>query len=159
MSDSDNESNYTYYSSSSSSYRSNDEGEMDFLEYDDYDEYYDEIQPSEKMNTIEEPKVETQFFHQVDTKVPAVNPWKKQEETMTPLEEKPKSFLEILKEETEKSKLEKIELEKKKEFEKKYKNRPNFNFINTYNSRSRLSRPSNSNKKHVSLLKPLKSKS
>ena len=157
MSDSDNESICTYYSSSSSSFRSNDEIEedtMDYLEEEQYYEYYDDMEAPQYENVLKEPEIETKHFQKISTKVPAVNPWKKKDISST-MEEKPKSFLDIMKEETEKSKLEKIELEKKKEFEKKYKNRPNFNFSNTHNSRTRLT---TSTKKHVSLLKPLKSK-
>ena len=159
MSESDNESICTYYSSSSSSIRSNDEAEMDFLDDDDeYDEYYDEIEIPESEKDKNQVEVEKGFMPNVNIEVPSVNPWNKKEVPIIS-QEKPKSFLEILKEETEKSKVEKIELEKKKEFDKKYKNRPNFNFSNTHNSRARFTKPQSSNTKHVSLLKPLKSKS
>lgn len=158
MSDSDNESICTYYSSSSSSYRSNDEIEeetMDYLEEEHYNEYYNDMEVSQYESVLKEPEIETKHFQKISTEVPAVNPWKKKDISLA-TEEKPKSFLDIMKEETVKSKLEKIELEKRKEFDKKYKNRPNFNFSNTHNSRTRLT---TSTKKHVSLLKPLKSKS
>ena len=158
MSESDNESICTYYSSSSSSIRSNDETEMDFLDDDEYDEYYDEMEILESENDNNQVEVEKRFRPNVNIEIPSVNPWSKKEGPIISQEE-PKSFLEILKEETEKSKVEKIELEKKKEFDKKYKNRPNFNFSNTHNSRARFTKPQSSNKKHVSLLKPLKSKS
>lgn len=150
MSDSENESVCTYYSSCEESQRSiNDEEEfVEEYPFDYYsdEEYYDEeIAPKDKIENIVPKPV-------INTAIPSVCPWKKQEAVSS------KSFLDILKEEEEISKLEKIQKKKDEEFAKKYKNRPNFNFSNTFNHRTKISNSSRNlaGENRVSLLKTMK---
>ena len=94
---------------------------------DDEDEYYEEEHFMEEVPYASNPVVIHNPLRHVNTKVPEINPWSKmkQEETIV---EKPKSFLEILKEE-ESMKEEMQRKAKEKEQEKaRFQRRKVFHF-------------------------------
>ena len=134
MSDSEVDSVCTYYSSSTTSILSGKEDEYD-VEEENYEFYDDENDEYHQYEVEEKPTIEAvPVFPKIDTSVPKVNPWSKKADISLPAVV---SFTELLKEQEIQSKEDKKKEAELAAIRRKYENRPNFNFSNTYNQKLR----------------------